>query len=73
LNLSDVLGTALGVGVGGAAVAFGAGAGRPLAAGITVAFCVAAAGAITALVVARRLPSRDVSVDSEVVATDILG
>jgi len=54
LNLADVLGTAIGIGVGGAAVA--AAAGRDLSAGITVAFCAAAAVGLVALVVTRRLP-----------------
>jgi len=56
LNLADVLGTALGVGVGGAAVAAASRASRPLSGGILVAFGAAALAAVTALVVARRLP-----------------
>jgi len=55
LNLADVLGTALGIGVGGAAVA--AGAGRNLPLGITAAFAVSAAVGVVALVVTRRLPA----------------
>ncbi|MDQ1417218.1 MAG: hypothetical protein QOF81_2831 [Acidimicrobiaceae bacterium] len=64
LNLSDVLGTALGVGFGGAAVAIGASTGRSLSTGITIAFMVAAAGAVAGIIVARRLPPR-VRVPSE--------
>jgi MFS family permease len=55
LNLADVLGTAIGIGVGGAAVA--AAADRDLRAGIMAAFCAAAAVGLVALVVTRRLPS----------------
>ena len=55
LNLADVLGTALGIGVGGAAVA--AGAGRNLPLGIMAAFAVSAAVGVVALVVTRRLPA----------------
>ncbi len=55
LNLADVIGTAIGIGVGGAAVA--AAAGRDLRAGITAAFCTAAAVGLVALAVTRRLPS----------------
>jgi MFS family permease len=57
LSLADVLGTAMGIGVGGAAVAATASAGRALSAGITVAFAVAAASALVALAVSRRLPT----------------
>jgi hypothetical protein len=55
LNLADVLGTAIGIGVGGAAVA--AAAGHDLRLGIAVAFGVAAAVGLVALAVTRRLPS----------------
>jgi MFS family permease len=55
LNLADVLGTAIGIGVGGAAVA--AAAGRDLRLGIMAAFCAAASVGLVALVVTRRLPS----------------
>jgi MFS family permease len=55
LNLADVLGTAIGIGVGGAAVA--ATAGRDLRLGIIAAFCAAAAVGLVALAVTRRLPS----------------
>jgi len=60
LNLADVLGTAIGVGVGGAAVA--ASVGRDLRLGIMAAFCAAAAVGLVALAVTRRLPSGPVSV-----------
>ena len=55
LNLADVLGTALGIGVGGAAVA--AAAGTDLRLGITAAFAAAAAVALVALAFTRRLPA----------------
>ncbi|MGH3288613.1 MAG: MFS transporter, partial [Streptosporangiaceae bacterium] len=55
LNLADVLGDAIGIGLGGAAVA--AAAGRDLRLGIVAAFCAAAAVGLVGLVVTRRLPS----------------
>jgi MFS family permease len=55
LNLADVLGTAIGIGVGGAAVA--AVAGSDLRLGITAAFAAAAAVALIALAFTRRLPA----------------
>jgi len=55
LNLADVLGDAIGIGVGGVAVA--AAAGRELRLGIVAAFCAAAAVGVAALAVTRRLPS----------------
>ena len=55
LNLADVLGTAIGIGVGGAAVA--AAAGSDLRLGITAAFTAAAAVALVALAFTRRLPA----------------
>ena len=54
LNLTDVLGTAIGIGVGGAAVA--AEPGRQLHLGVTAAFAAAAAVGAVALAVTRRLP-----------------
>ena len=59
LNLADVLGTAIGIGVGGAAVA--AAAGGDLRPGITAAFAVAAAVGLVALAFAGRLPAGPVS------------
>src|SRR5262249_58185252 len=56
LNLADVLGTAIGIGVGGAAVA--AGAGGNLALGIAGAFAAAAAVGGVALGITPRLPPR---------------
>ena len=56
LNLADVLGIALGVGIGGAAVAAVLAGSRPVAAGVVVAFAVAALAAVIGLVIARRLP-----------------
>jgi MFS family permease len=53
LNLADVLGTAIGIGAGGAAVA----AGASLYLGVTEAFAVAAVMAVAALVVTGRLPA----------------
>jgi MFS family permease len=54
LNLADVLGTAIGIGVGGAAVA--AGPGNDLRAGVTAAFAIAAAVAVAAFALTSRLP-----------------
>jgi MFS family permease len=55
LNLADVLGTAIGIGVAGAAVA--AVAGSNLRLGIAAAFAAAAAVGVAALVLAGRLPT----------------
>jgi MFS family permease len=62
LNLADVLGTAIGIGVGGAAVA--ATASHDLRLGIMTAFCAAAAVGLVALVVTRRLPTGPTSAPS---------
>ncbi len=59
LNLADVLGTAIGIGVGGAAVA--AETGRDLRAGLAAAFVIAAAMGLVLLAVTRRLPAGPVS------------
>ncbi len=56
LNLADVLGIALGVGIGGAAVAAFTRHARPVGAGVLVAFAVAGTAAVVALAIARRLP-----------------
>jgi len=54
LNLADVLGTAIGIGIGGAAVA--ASTGHDLRAGVTAAFAAAALAGLAALAVTGRLP-----------------
>jgi hypothetical protein len=56
LNLCDVLGVALGTGLGGAAVAAAAATGWTVSAGVAMAFVIAACGGLVALVVSRRLP-----------------
>ena len=56
LSLCDVLGTALGAGVGGAAVALGDRFGWPLSDGLTLAFILSGAVAIGAFVLTARLP-----------------
>jgi len=56
LNLADVLGIALGVGVGGSAVAAVSRGTQPIAGGVVIAFAAAALAAVLALVIARRLP-----------------
>ena len=55
LNLADVLGTALGIGAGGAAVA--ATAGTDLRLGVTAAFAITVLAGVTLLAVTRRLPA----------------
>ena len=59
LNLADVLGTAIGIGVGGAAVA--AETARDLRAGLAAAFAITAAIGLVLLAVTRRLPPGPVS------------
>jgi len=56
LNLADVLGTALGIGAGGAAVASATAHGWPLGIGVAGAFAIAGAAGIALAVVSRRLP-----------------
>jgi MFS family permease len=56
LSLSDVLGAALGAGVGGAAIALAANNGWALSAGVSAAFVVPAAVAAVALGITGRLP-----------------
>lgn len=56
LNLADVLGTAIGIGLGGAAVTAATAHGWPLAAGVGIAFVLAGAGALTLAFASRRLP-----------------
>ena len=58
LSLSDVLGSALGAGLGGAAISVAASRGWPLATGVAVAFAVPALVAMVALAVSGRLPLR---------------
>jgi MFS family permease len=57
LQLADTLGVALGAGLGGVLVAVGAAAGQPER-GIAGAFALTAMVAVTAAVLARRVPSR---------------
>jgi len=56
LSLADVLGTALGIGAGGAAVAAASAHGWLLASGVAVAFAVSAAGLAALGAASRRLP-----------------
>jgi MFS family permease len=56
LNLADVLGTALGVGIGGAAVATVSRAAHPVSNGVAVAYGAAACAAVLAAVLSPRLP-----------------
>jgi MFS family permease len=59
LSLSDVMGSALGAGLGGAAVALSADRGWPLSTGVAVAFALpAVVVAVLALLVSGRLPRR---------------
>ncbi|HEY2551792.1 MAG TPA: MFS transporter [Streptosporangiaceae bacterium] len=66
LNVADVLGSALGIGFGGAAVA--AAPSGSLADGVTIAFGIAAAGAFAALAVTRRLPAGPTALPAEPVS-----
>jgi MFS family permease len=56
LNLSDVLGTALGAGLGGAALVAASHRGWSISTGLTIAFSIAGVAAIVALGVSTRLP-----------------
>ena len=56
LSLADVLGTAIGIGLGGCAVTAATTHGWPLTAGVGIAFALAGAGAIALAVASRRLP-----------------
>jgi len=56
LNLADVLGTALGTGLAGAAIVVGSHQGLSMSSAVTVAFAVAGAGAGLALAISSRLP-----------------
>ena len=57
LNLADVLGSALGIGIGGAAISAAVRFGWSLAAGLAAAFAITAAAGIVALAVSSRLPA----------------
>jgi MFS family permease len=56
LSLADVLGTAFGIGAGGAAVTAATAHGWPLAHGVAAAFAIAGIGAIGLAAASRRLP-----------------
>ncbi len=56
LSLADVLGTAIGIGIGGAWVAAATERGWPLAAGVGIAFAISGAGAVGLAAASRRLP-----------------
>ena len=56
LNLADVLGAALGIGIGGAAISAAVRFGWSLAAGIGVAFAITAAAGVACFAITRRLP-----------------
>lgn len=60
LNLADVLGTALGTGLGGGALVLASNQGWPLSTGVTLAFAIAAAGGVLGLAVSGRLPVRGI-------------
>lgn len=60
LNLADVLGSALGIGIGGAAISTAVSLGWPLASGVAVAFVITGASAVTGLAISRRLPLRGI-------------
>jgi len=56
LSLADVLGTAIGIGLGGAAVTAATAHGWPLAAGVGIAFALAGTGVLGLAFASRRLP-----------------
>ena len=60
LSLSDVLGSALGAGLGGAAIALAGSRGWSLATGVAVAFALPGGIAVVGIVVSGRLPMRGV-------------
>jgi MFS family permease len=62
INLADVLGSALGIGIGGAAISAVVHIGWPLAVGVGAAFAITAMAGVTAIIVSRRLPARAGSV-----------
>ena len=57
LSLADVLGTALGAGVGGAAIAAGSAHGWPLTTSLAIAFAAAGCAGVAGLALGGRLPS----------------
>jgi hypothetical protein len=56
LNLADVLGSALGIGIGGGAISATVRFGWPLWAGLGAAFAITAMAGVAGLVISRRLP-----------------
>ena len=62
MQVLDNLGTALGTGAGGAALAIAVARGLPVTTGIAAAFVIAALGAGLGLIVSRRLDSSRPSV-----------
>jgi MFS family permease len=64
LSLADVLGTAIGIGLGGGAVTAATTHGWPLAAGVGIAFALAGAGALALALASRRLPLTHASADA---------
>jgi len=56
LNLADVLGSALGIGIGGAAISAAVRFGWPLVAGLAAAFAITALAGVLALAITPRLP-----------------
>lgn len=58
LNLADVLGSALGIGIGGAAISAAIRFGWSLATGLAAAFAITASAGLVALTVSRRLPTQ---------------
>ncbi len=66
LNLADVLGTALGIGIGGAAVAAVTRSKVPVSHGVAIAFLAAAVAAFAAFLITPRLPRTVASVRAPV-------
>jgi MFS family permease len=56
LNLADVLGSAMGIGIGGALISAAVTLGWSLAAGLAAAFALTAVAAVIGLLISRRLP-----------------
>jgi MFS family permease len=59
LNLVDVLGSALGIGLGGSAIAAAIDSSHAMVVGVGVAFGLSAAAAVAGLAISSRLPLRD--------------